>query len=362
MTLKVDITHRLGDFGLEVAFEAGAGVTALFGRSGSGKTSIINAVAGLIRPDTGRITLNGRVLMDAGHGTFVPPARRRLGYVFQDMRLFPHMDVRANLLFGARFVRDRPAAARIEDIAALLGLEAQLKRHPADLSGGEKSRVALGRAVLSSPEMLLMDEPLAALDQPRKSEILPYLERLNVERGIPILYVSHDMSEIARLADRIVMIQEGRVVRVGALQEVLSDPEAVPLIGPRDAGAMIEAKVIAHEADGLTRLRFSAGELLLAGVKSEVGTWLRLRVPARDIVLCRARPEGLSALNIFPARIEMIRSGDGPGAAVAIRAGRDRLLARVPARALVSEGFEIGQEIFAVFQPTAIARNDIGWS
>ena len=360
MSLVVAIRQRLGAFTLDAAFEAGPGVTALFGRSGAGKTSIVNAVAGLSRPDAGRIVLGDDVLFDAEARVMVPPARRRLGYVFQDARLFPHLDVAGNLRYGARYAPDPPGATEEARVIDLLGLAPLLTRPTRALSGGETSRVALGRALLSAPRMLLLDEPLAALDQPRKQEILPYLERLAAEGGVPMLLVSHDMSEIARLADRLVLVQEGRVLRAGPLREVLSDPDAVPLIGPRDAGAVISARVLAQDGDGLARLAVSGGEILLPGVLAPPGTTVRLRVLAQDVVLSRARPEGLSALNVLPARIEAIHTGDGPGAAVALRIGTDRLLARIPARALADPGFAPGDAVFAILQPTAVAQGDIG--
>ncbi|MEX0310290.1 MAG: molybdenum ABC transporter ATP-binding protein, partial [Tateyamaria sp.] len=225
MTLSVALRHRFGDFDLDVSFEAGAGVTALFGRSGAGKTTIVNAVAGLFRPDAAQIMLDG-----ARFDT-LPVHRRRVGYVFQDARLFPHMTVADNLDYAGRFgarASDRPR------IIEMLGIGALLDRHPATLSGGERQRVALGRALLSDPQLLLMDEPLAALDAPRKAEILPYLDRLKSETGVPILYVSHAVDEVARLADHMVLLAKGRVARSGPLFDVMADPAAVPLLGVRE--------------------------------------------------------------------------------------------------------------------------------
>lgn len=358
--LSVAIRHRLGDFRLDAHFEAGPGVTAIFGRSGAGKTSIVNAVAGLLRPETGRIVLDGRSLFDADRRVFLPPDRRRLGYVFQDGRLFPHLSVEENLRYGRRFAPDPMPEAELRRLVSLLGLDDLLGRRPAGLSGGERSRVALGRALLSSPRMLLLDEPLSALDAPRKQDILPYLERLAREAGVPMLYVSHDMSEIARLADHLVLVHAGKVVRHGPLREVLSDPAAVPLVGPREAGAVLDATVVAHEADGLTRLRVSGGELFLPGVRAAPGARLRLRVLAQDVILSHAAPQGLSSLNALPARIEAIHSGAGPGAAVALRVGEDRLLARIPARAVADPGFAVDDSVYVILQPTSVARGDIG--
>jgi molybdate transport system ATP-binding protein len=198
MSLSVRLCHRFGGFDLDLAFDAPGGVTALFGRSGAGKTTVINAVAGLLRPDAGRIVAAGRVLLDTGAGVNLPAHRRRIGYVFQDARLFPHLTVRQNLLYGRWFGgrRDGPGLDRI---VALLGIGGLLPRRPATLSGGEKARVAIGRAILSNPDLLALDEPLAALDEARRAEILPYLERLRDDLGLPMLYVSHALAEVARL-------------------------------------------------------------------------------------------------------------------------------------------------------------------
>ena len=322
MSLDVRIQQRFADFAIDVGFTAGAGITALFGRSGAGKTTVINAVAGLLRPEGGHVRIEGDTLFDATRRINVPPARRRLGYVFQDARLFPHLSVAENLSFGARYAaRSAPGPDRA-DVVKLLGLESLEHRVPNTLSGGEKQRVALGRALLSRPRLLLMDEPLASLDGPRKQEILPYLERLrDGPLGLPILYVSHAVDEVARLADTLVLLQDGQVRANGPLFEVMSDPAAVPLLGVREAGAVIEADVLRHADDGLSTLRISAGELELPGVQAPVGARVRLRVLAQDVILSRDRPAALSSVNILPVVIDDIHAGDGPGAAIALRAG-----------------------------------------
>ena len=361
MSLQVRITHRFPGLALDVAFTGGAGITALFGRSGAGKTTIINAVAGLLHPDQGRITLDDETLLDTQKGMSLPPQQRQLGYVFQDARLFPHLSVRDNLLFGARYANADHPGPTLEEVAALLGLEDLLARVPRTLSGGEQQRVALGRALLRRPRLLLMDEPLANLDSPRKQEILPYLERLrDGALRVPVLYVSHAVDEIARLADRLVLVQDGGVMREGPLFEVMADPAAVPLLGVREAGAVIEARVEAHADDGLSTLSISAGQLELPGVQADVGSTVRLRVLAQDVILSTTPPQGLSSVNVLPVTVETIHPGGGPGAAIALRSGKDRLLARVTARAIADLGLRPGLECHAILKATTVAPGSIG--
>ena len=360
MSLTVDIRHHFAGFDLEAAFEAGPGITALFGRSGAGKTTIINAVAGLLQPDKGQIAFDGNVLSDTKTGVFQPPHVRRFGYVFQDARLFPHLNVQDNLMFGAAYARGQKTVS-LEDCVTLLGLETLLARAPNSLSGGEKQRVALGRALLSGPRMLLMDEPLASLDGPRKQEILPYLERLrDGPLGLPILYVSHAVDEVARLADRLVLLQDGAVRAQGPLFDVMSDPAAVPLLGVREAGAVIEAKVVTHADDGLSTLKLSSGALELPGVQAPVGASVRLRVLAQDVILSLDRPDGLSSVNLLQVKIIDIHPGDGPGAAIALQAGSDRLLARVTGRAVREMRLKEGMQCYAILKATTVAPGSIG--
>lgn len=361
MSLSLSLTHSFADFTLDITLEAGPGITALFGRSGAGKTTVINAVGGLLRPDAGTITIDKEVLVDTRQGIFIPPHKRRLGTVFQDARLFPHLSVAGNLAFGARYAPQGSDGPDLRDVVTLLGLEDLLDRAPATLSGGQKQRVALGRALLSHPRMLLMDEPLASLDGPRKQEILPFLERLrDGPLGLPILYVSHAVDEIARLADTLVLIQNGRVQAQGPLFDVMSDPAAVPLLGVREAGAVIEADVLAHGSDGISTLRISAGDIELPGVQAQIGARVRLRVLAQDVILSLVRPEGLSSVNVLPVEIEDIHPGDGPGAAIALRAGSDRLLSRVTARAVAELGLVRGLKCFAILKATTVAPGSIG--
>jgi molybdate transport system ATP-binding protein len=357
----VDIRHDFPGFALVVRFEAGAGITALFGRSGSGKTTVVNAIAGLMRPQEGRIEVMGTAVQDTATGLWLPAHKRRIATVFQDARLFPHLTVGQNLDYGRWFARARPEAASRDQIVDLLGIGHLLDRRPAHLSGGEKSRVALGRAILSRPRALLLDEPLAALDEARRGEILPYLERMRDELALPVLYISHSLSEVARLADTVVLIEAGRITEQGPAQQVLSDPSLAPGLGLRDAGAVLTMRVVAQDADGLTRLDHPAGPIWLPRVDAPIGAALRLRILAQDVILSRNRPEGLSALNILPGRVIDIRSGSRPGVMLRLAlAGGEVLLARITRRSVERLALAEGGEVFAVLKSVSVGRENIG--
>ena len=261
--MEIIVTRRQGDFCVDAAFAGPeSGVTALFGPSGAGKTSLINMVAGLMQPDAGRISVNGLCLFDSSRRIDLPPEKRRIGYVFQDGRLLPHLSVRANLTYGMRLTPADHRFVAFDDVVELLGIGHLLTRRPAKLSGGEKQRVAIGRALLTCPALLLMDEPLASLDGSRKAEVLPFILRLSREYAIPILYVSHIMDEILNLADRLVIMDMGRVAAFGDLDDLLSRPELQTHLGTEDYGSVISAVVDEPlDASGLTRLRFGGNWL-----------------------------------------------------------------------------------------------------
>lgn len=360
MTLSVSLRHDFGRFSLDLAFEAPAGVTALFGRSGAGKTTVVNAVAGLLRPDAGRILLGGQPLFDSDKGLWLPPHRRRVGYVFQEGRLFPHLSVRQNLLYGHWFARRRRQRDDFERILDLLDIESLLERRPGLLSGGEKQRVAIGRALLSSPGLLLMDEPLAALDEARKAEILPFIERIRDQAEVPVLYVSHSVAEIARLATTVVAIKDGRVVRSGVVADVFSDPDSVPAIGVRDAGSVLVGRVTCHHEDGLTEVALSASRLFLPRFSAPAGAAVRVRIEAQDVMLACTAPERISALNIVPAEIVALREGAGPGVMVQLRSGEDRILARVTRRSADALGLRPGLACYGVVKSVSVAQADVG--
>ena len=348
MTVQIDIRHAFNGFDLAARFDAPKGVTALFGASGSGKTTIINAVAGLLTPQNGRIVVDGRVLFDSKTGVNTAPNKRKIGYIFQDARLFPHMTVRQNLTYG------RPAGP-IDAVVDMLGLDGLLGRRPAKLSGGEAQRVAIGRALLSNPDLILADEPLAALDEARKSEILPYFEKLRDHANVPILYVSHSANEVARLATTVVVLNKGRVTHAGSAETVLSDPTVTPT-GVRSAGAVMQARVLRHDDDGLTVLSIGASNLIVPNCDAPVGTDLRLRIAAQDVMIATAPLSGISALNTLPATITAIRKGDGPGALVQMETGGASFLARITRRSLTALDLNVGQTVHAVIKAVSIDR------
>jgi molybdate transport system ATP-binding protein len=352
MTLDIRLSHAFPDFRLEVEMRLPGGLTCLFGRSGSGKSTVVNAVAGLLRPDRAEILLDGQPLHD------LPPHRRGIGYVFQDARLFPHMTVAENLTYAPRIRRRKVEG--LERIVALLGLGTLLPRRPATLSGGERQRVAIGRALLSQPRLLLMDEPLASLDEPRKAEILPHIEALRDELGLPILYVSHSLPEVARLATTIAVLEGGRLAAFGAAADILSDPATASLLGLRDAGAVLQARIAGQEEDGLTRLQTAAGPIWLPRIAGAVGRAVRVRIAAQDVILSRGRPEGLSALNILPATVATLHEGQGPGVLVRLDLGGQYLLARLTRRSALALALAPGESVHAILKSVAVGQSDVG--
>ncbi|GGL52290.1 molybdenum ABC transporter ATP-binding protein [Wenxinia marina] len=357
--LDVALRHAFADFTLQAAFRAPPGVTVLFGRSGSGKTTIVNALAGLLRPDEGRIAVGDRTLLDTRRGIRLPPHRRRIGYIFQEGRLFPHLTVRQNLAYGAWFAPKDAPREETGRIVDLLGIGPLLDRRPATLSGGEKQRVAIGRALLSAPRLILADEPLAALDEARKAEILPYFERLRDEVSVPILYVSHSASEVARLATTVVALEAGRVTAHGPASEVLGDPAILPA-GAREAGAVLTARVVRHHEDGLTELDANGLALFLPQVARPPGSAVRVRIAAHEVILAGERPHDLSALNILPGTVREMHPGDGPGVIVALDTAAGRVLARITRRSATAMGLRPGTQVHAIVKSVAVAPGDVG--
>jgi molybdate transport system ATP-binding protein len=328
--IDIRISRRLPGFVLDAAFASDSGITALFGRSGSGKTTVVNAIAGLVRPDDGVISVNGVCLFDSARGINVPVPQRRVGYVFQDGRLFPHLTVRANLRYGYELAARHERPIEFDKVVALLGLEALLERRPANLSGGEKQRVAIGRALLASPRLLLMDEPLAALDHARKSEVLHYIARLHREISVPIVYVSHSVEEVVQLAETVVLMADGRVVASGPVAQVMGRADLRARGAGFEGGTVIEARVSARDdAYDLATLDFDGGELKVPGVTAAVGEALRVRIRARDIAIALTAPADISVLNILHGEVVEVQGGGDARAVVRVRVGATVLTSRI---------------------------------
>ncbi len=338
----------------------GQGITALFGPSGCGKTTLLRALAGLERA-TGRVALGDAVWQDDTRRCFVPPHQRPLGYVIQEAALFPHLSVRANLDYGRQRAGAAAQAFALDAVVALLGIGALMDRRPATLSGGERQRVAIARALATAPRLLLMDEPLAALDAPRKAEILPYLERLHRALALPIVYVTHAMDEVARLADHLVLLDAGRVRAAGPLADLLSQPD-LPLARQDEAGVVIAAQVDQHDtAYGLTRVAFDGGALWVGQTTAAPGDAVRARVLARDVSVARQQPQESSVLNVLPVILETLQT-DRSTALLRLRLGSPGapsgapvwLLARITRRSADTLALQPGDALFAQIKGVAL--------
>jgi len=353
--LDLHLIRQQGDFQVDVAFRSPeVGVTALFGRSGAGKTSVVNMVAGLVRPDRGHIVVNGRTLFDDARGLHVPPEKRRMGYIFQDGRLFPHLSVQSNLTYGMHRIPSSERRVALEDVVELLGIGHLLARRPAKLSGGEKQRVAIGRALLTSPSLLLMDEPLASLDRSRKAEVLPFLARLCRELSTPILYVSHSLEEVLNLADVMVLLDQGRVAAAGPFEDLMNRRDLQQLTGAGDFGTVIATKVMDHQ-DGLTQLRFTGGVLQVPQMNAPRGSRLRVRIAARSVAIALQAPSGTSIQNIFPGKVTAIDGTPGNLRDVQMDIGCP-LQARITPRALNALALSPGKHVYAMVKSVAVSR------
>lgn len=330
------------------------GVTGLFGESGAGKTTLLRCVAGLERRATGKLVVAGETWQDDAVGAWRPTHERQIGYVFQESRLFGHLDVRGNLLYGLRRSDRNGRDLDFDGVAELLGLTTLLGQHPGELSGGEAQRVAIGRALLRAPRLVLMDEPLASLDAARKNEILPFLDRLHAELSMPIIYVSHNIEEVCRLCDHLVVMEAGRVAAAGDLQGVLVRTD-VPLLAGEEAGSVIIGEVSGYDAAyDLTTIRFSGGEIRTPGAHGANGSPLRLRIRANDISLCRERPSQTTILNILNATIDHIEDAGGPSRLLRLNVGEEQLLARVTRRSCDDLGLRVGESIEAQIKAVAV--------
>jgi molybdate transport system ATP-binding protein len=354
MSFSVVLRHRFPSIQTDFAFEVSTpGVTVLFGPSGSGKSTIINAAAGLLRPDTCRIKVDGTLLADTTAGVWLPPERRRAGLVFQDSRLFPHMSVATNLRFGMR--RVAPGTIGFDEVVDLLGIAPLLGRRPHSLSGGERQRVAIGRALLAQPRLLLMDEPLASLDTARKAEILPYLIRLKTSLKLPVLYVTHALDEVMRLADSLVLLDAGRVVSFGSVSEVASRAD-LPLAQRDDAGALLLCRVAQHETvRALTRLQGGGATFWVPLLDLALQAQCRVRIPAREVILAGKPPEAISLHNIVPGTVGRIIP-DVARRSVLVEIGLPDggLLSRVTPDAVIRLALAPGAPVLALIKSTSI--------
>ena len=355
MTLVFEAHQTFGKFTLNATFASDRGVTALFGRSGCGKTSIIRIIAGLTRPDHGRLVFEDDVLVDTRKGIFVPIHKRRFGTVFQDGRLFPHLTVRQNLGYGRWFTPKAQRSDGLVDIVDLLGLGSLLERRPGNLSGGEKQRVAIGRALLASPRLLLLDEPLAALDETRKAEIFPYLEALRDEMDIPIIFVSHAVSEVARLADRVIVLDKGEVAIAGAAADVLNQPAVSSTAGRNEAGSFVEGRVVKYDAvHRLATIGFKSSYLYVSGTEIAEGRTVRVHILAKDVMLSTVRPQHLSALNILDGTIAAIHPYEDGTVHVQFDCQGEMLQSRITALSCERLRLKQGDQIFAIVKTVAL--------
>lgn len=350
--LTLNFSQQLGDHQLELDVQIPAsGITALFGVSGAGKTSLINAISGLTQPQRGQIQLNDRLLYDAASGINLPPEKRRIGYVFQDARLFPHYRVRGNLQYGM----GAAMKPQFDALVALLGLEALLQRYPASLSGGEKQRVAIGRALLTAPDILLMDEPLASLDLPRKRELMPYLQKLAKQVDIPLLYVSHSLEEILQLAENVLVLDNGRVKAFGPLERVWSSTAMRPWLPAAERTSVLRVQVLEQHPDyPMTALSLGDQHIWVSRVHQPVKTALRIRIASADVSLALQPPQNTSIRNILPAQVvELLELDDQ--VEVKLRIGISELWARISPWARDELNIRPDQWLYAQIKSVSIA-------
>ncbi len=358
MTIEIMARHDSGTFTLDVATVTDGRLTALFGPSGSGKTTLINIVAGLLRPNAARVVVNGRVLMDSARNIFLPVHQRRIGYVFQEARLLPHLTVRQNLSYGRWFTPRAERRARFGAIVDMLGIAPLLDHKPARLSGGEKQCVAIGRALLADPEVLLMDEPLASLDEARKAEIAPHIERLRDEARIPILYVSHSVAEVSRLADDVLLMDQGRVTAQGPAAEVIRRLDLLPLNERAEGGSLIAMQVDDYDSGfDLTTLTAAAGVARVPGQWGPKGAAVTLRIRARDVIIATRQPDHLSALNVFQGTVTSLAPSGAAGLTVTLDCGGTALVSALTRYSAHNLGLHEGQEVHAVVKSVSVAPN-----
>ena len=341
---------------LDVAFRVEPGeLLALVGHSGSGKTTMLRTIAGLWRPEAARVTVDGQSWLDTAAGVNLPSHRRQVGIVFQNYALFPHMTAAGNVM-AAMERADPVEAKRLLDLVNLHGLS---DRKPAQLSGGQQQRVAVARALARRPQALLLDEPFSAVDRATRERLYGEIIALRAHLKMPVVLVTHDVNEAQLLADRMVVIEKGRVVAEGTTAEVMADPTALRAMGIREVAAMLPATVAEHLGDGLTRLDAATGPLFLPSVEGAPGTRVRVRIMAHEVILSRARPEGLSAQNILAGTVARIVPGGGPGVMVHVAVGGHEILARITRRAADQLGLRPGDAVHAILKSMSVARDHV---
>lgn len=353
--LTVSVRRQQGSFTLNAQFESPTpGVLALFGRSGSGKSTLINVFAGLLQADAGRVALNETVLLDTERNIDVPAERRRIGYVFQDARLFPHLNVAANLNYARKRALGG-AFVSFERVVEMLGLAPLLRRRTQQLSGGERQRVAIGRALLTQPHMLLLDEPLASLDSARREEVLPYLELLRDQLALPMVYVSHDFGEVLRLATHLVLMEAGQTVAQGGIAKMSLNPALRAIIGSDAVGAVINGIVVGNDpASGLARVRVGAGELNVKLAGNAAGQNLRVQLLARDIIVATQAPQSLSVRNSLKGVITAVTADEDDSDLIDIDIGGTVIMARVTRAATRELGLATGLKVWALVKAVSL--------
>jgi len=360
MALEVTVRAK-APIPLDVSFRVAPGeLLALVGHSGSGKTTLLRTVAGLWRPERARVVVDGATWLETDAGIDLSPHRRRVGIVFQNYALFPHMTAAQNVM--AAMDRTTPDARReAERLLELVNLPGLEDRKPAQLSGGQQQRVALARALARRPKALLLDEPFSAVDRATRERLHAEIIALRAHLAMPVVLVTHDMNEAQMLADRMLVIEAGRVVREGTTAAVMSDAQALHAMGIRDELAvMLPARIAAHESDGLTRVETAAGPLWLPTLDGSPGKRVRVRIMAHDVILSRARPEGLSAQNILAGIVARIVPGAGPGVMVHVAIGDHEILARITRRAADQMGLHPGDGVHAILKTLSVARDHVG--
>lgn len=362
--LEARFRMRYGEFALDADLSLPArGVAGIFGASGSGKTTLLRCMAGLSRAAEGFLAIGEEVWQDDARRCFLPPHKRSCGYVFQEASLFPHLSVHQNLVYGFRRVARTLRKVSFDETVTMLDLAPLLGRRPEGLSGGERQRVAIGRAVLSSPRLLLMDEPIASLDTSRKAEVLYYIERLRDHLAIPILYVSHAIDEVVRLADTMVVMSAGKVLACGAVTALASRLDLRPYLGRFEAGTVIETTVVAQDLRyGLATLRFEGGELQAPDVESLVGERLRVRIRARDVSLSLSRPSDASFLNMLAGTVMEIGHSEGPSVDVSVAVGSAIVVARITRKSVDALRLEADKPVYALVKSVAIDRHSVGYA